>query len=441
MNGLMQIFWSYLQTKYLRKFNSRQQLEKWQEKQVKQFLRQIIPQSKFYQTYYQGLDIANWRDFPTINKSIMMDNFDDLNTVGITQEQAFDIALKAEKSRYFAATLNGFTIGMSSGTSGNRGLFIVSQQEQQKWAGAILAKGLPTSIFKPQKIAFFLRANSNLYQTVKRQHIQFEYFDLFEPVERNLQRLNEYQPSILVAPPSMLRIIAMSQENQTLKIHPGKIISVAEVLDPIDNQYISQVFGQIIHQFYQCTEGFLGFTCEYGTLHLNEDILIIQKQYLDKEKGKFMPIITDFNRRSQPIIRYCLNDILTEAQQPCPCGSNLTAIASIEGRQDDIFYLPHISQEKLQPIFPDFIRRVIISASSEILEYQVIQVSLNMIEIELKLSGETNKAEIESSICQNMATLFTSQNCQIPQIVFKNYPPRTEHHQKLRRVRCHVQIN
>lgn len=141
MNSLIQILHSYINTKYLRQFSDRKQLENWQEKQVIKFLRDIILKSKFYQQYYQGLDISSWRNFPVINKSIMMENFDTLNTVGIIKEAAFEIALAAEKSRCFASTLNGFTIGMSSGTSGNRGLFIVSQSEQQKWAGAILAKG------------------------------------------------------------------------------------------------------------------------------------------------------------------------------------------------------------------------------------------------------------------------------------------------------------
>ena len=55
----------------------------------------------------------------------------------------------------------------------------------------------------------------------------------------------------------MLRLLAAAKNNGKLNINPIKIISVAEVLDPIDEVYIRKSFNQIIHQFYQCTEGFL----------------------------------------------------------------------------------------------------------------------------------------------------------------------------------------
>jgi putative adenylate-forming enzyme len=434
MFSTLRILWFYLLTKYRQTFPNRASLLVWQDKQVRNFLQKILPKSQFYRQYYQGLDIQNWQELPIIDKSIMMANFDQLNTVEIKKDDALQIALTAEKQRDFSSTLNGFTIGLSSGTSGNRGLFIVSQEEQQAWAGTILAKALPSSILTPQRIAFFLRANSNLYETVKRQRIQFQYFDLFNSVNENIVALNKYQPTILVAPPSMLRIIADVQREKKINITPIKIISVAEVLDPLDEIYISRCFQQKIHQLYQCTEGFLAHTCEYGTLHLNEDILVIQKEYIDRDAGKFMPIITDFNRTTQPIIRYRLDDILTERQTPCPCGSVLTAVDCIEGRRDDIFYLPSLSEDKLIPIFPDFIRRAVMIASGEIKEYLVIQKSPKLIEVYLLFASNTQE-ELYILVNNSLFDLFNQLNCQIPEITYYPYPERTEHHQKLRRVR------
>src|SRR5699024_9723342 len=102
-----------------------------------------------------------------------------------------------------------------------------------------------------------------------------------------------------------------------------------------------------------------GHTCEHGTIHLNEDVVIIQKEYMDKKQGVFIPIITDFRRKTQPIIRYRLNDLLQEKQNPCTCGSPFTALEKIEGRADDLFYLRHTGNEGLRAVFPDFIRRAI----------------------------------------------------------------------------------
>jgi len=433
MKGLSTILWNYLLTKYFRRFNSREQLLAWQHQKVRKFLAQVLPKSEFYRDYYRGLSLDDWQQFPIIDKKIMMANFDRLNTVGIKKTEALAVATEAEKTRNFKSTINGYTIGLSSGTSGNRGLFVVSEKEQQTWAGTILAKALPKSLLTPQTIAFFLRANSNLYETVNRQRIQFQYFDLFAAVENHISRLNQIAPNILVAPPSMLRLLADAKLKGELKINPLKIVSVAEVLDPLDEIYIRESFSQTVHQLYQCTEGFLASSCEYGTLHLNEDIVAIQKEYLDEKAGKFMPIITDFKRTSQPIIRYRLDDILTERQTPCACGSVLTALESVEGRKDDIFWLPNRTGEKLVPVFPDFIRRAIIIVSEEIEEYMAVQTSADVIEIYLKLPPEL-QASIQPKVSQSLIDLFERYNCKIPQINYREYEARTEHHQKLRRV-------
>ena len=141
------------------------------------------------------------------------------------------------------------------------------------------------------KIAFFLRANSNLYESVQRGKLQFQYFDLLERVENLVKRLETYQPTVWVAPPSMLRLLADAYVVGYLTAVPDKIISVAEVLDPLDRKVLERVFGQTVHQVYQCTEGFLGATCRYGTLHLNEDIVHIEKEYIDPPPDGSCPLL------------------------------------------------------------------------------------------------------------------------------------------------------
>ena len=424
----------YVTTKYFRNFKSREKLLAWQDQQVIKLLQNLLPKSPFYRNYYHNLNLQEWRNFPLIDKAIMMANFDQINTVNITKDEAFQIALASENSRDFSQKIGNITVGLSSGTSGNRGIFLVSEKEQLQWAGTILAKALPQSILVKQKIAFFLRANSNLYQTVASKNIKIAYFDLLLDLENHLKKLNDYQPNILIAPPSMLRLLADAKIANKLKINPIKIISIAEVLDPLDEHYLSQTFNQIIHQVYQCTEGFLATTCAYGTLHINEDILVVQKDYLDEKLGKFMPIITDFSRHTQPIIRYRLDDILTEKSNPCPCGSVMMAIESIEGRCDDIFYLKSNQEDKLIRIFPDFIRRAIITASDLIEEYTAIQKNPDLIEISLQIAGN-NLNYIQAQVSENLKILFDHLNCQIPELKYQPYTHAKERGKKFKRIR------
>lgn len=414
------ILWQYLKTKYYQPFRTREELQRWQDKKVKAFLLRILPRSPFYRRYYQGLSIENWRDFPLIDKQIMMEHFDSLNTAGIQKEEAFSMALQAEESRNFQPMIRDITIGLSSGTSGNRGLFLVSKQERFRWAGVMLAKLLPRSLFQKHRIALFLRANSNLYSSVQYRRIQFQFFDLIQPVEQHLRPLNEYQPTILVGPPSLLRLLAEKIRAGQCSIQPERIISVTEVLEPLDRNVIEETFGQPLHQIYQATEGFLATTCEHGTLHMNEDLLVIQKEYLDHRSGKFSPIITDFHRTTQPIIRYRLNDLLVEKKEPCPCGSPLLAIETIEGRCDDIFAFPAQHQRGPVIVFPDFVRHAILSAHPAIEEYMVIQHQLDQLEISLRIANEPSDT-IEQAVSQSIRKLCQKLQCQMPTINFTPY--------------------
>jgi putative adenylate-forming enzyme len=434
LQRLLSIFLSYTSLKQKRRFKSRDALLKWQDRQVQNFLKKILPKSKFYQNHIQGMSIQDWRKFPTIDKRLMMDNFDDLNTAGISKAEAFHIAIQSEISRDFSPKVRNYTVGLSSGTTGSRGLFVVSDVEQCFWVGAVFAKALPLSFTKKHRIAFFLRANSNLYENVKSRSIDFRYFDLLGTMENHIRHLNDYKPTVLVCQPSVLRLLAEAQSAGKLNISPVKIISVAEVLDPVDEVYIRKHFNQVVHQVYQCTEGFLGSSCDYGTLHLNEDMVVIQKEYIEGSSERFMPIITDFKRSTQPIIRYKLNDILVERSSPCPCGSLFTALECVEGRSDDIFYFRSQESSSLIPIFPDFIRRAILLASDTVQEYQVIQKDLDTIEVFLKVRPGTD-SNIQFKVTASLLQFLNTAKCQNPQIIYHAYERPTQHAVKLRRIK------
>lgn len=364
---------TFIQTRWLRTFQTEQKVKAYQEKKIAEQMKYMKKHSPFF---------SRWNEvtLPTMDKNFMMTHFDELNTVGLKKEEALAIALMSEETREFEETIGDISVGLSSGTSGHRGLFVTSQTEQAIWAGTMLAKMLPEKQLLHHKLAFFLRADNNLYQTINSKVIQLTYFDMYQSMIQHILTLNEYQPSILIAPASVLVELGKAVEAGNLSINPIKVISVAEILEERDKTYLKKVFQQnVIHQVYQCTEGFLGCTCSHGTLHLNEDLVKIDREYLDDRR--FYPIITDFTRTSQPIINYRLNDILVLSQERCPCGSAFQAIEKIEGRSDDIFVFKGKKQAEIR-VFPDFIRRCILFVPN-IREYQVIQRSPHQIEIHI----------------------------------------------------------
>ena len=355
------------------------------------------------------------KDYPIINKTIFMDNFDSMNTCGIKKSHASDIALKAENSRDFSPMINSITVGLSSGTSGNRGIFLASEKERAIWVACVLDRVLGFSL-KKRTVAFFLRANSNLYDSVSSKLIKFEFFDLLKPLENQLDRLNNLNPNILVAQPSLLLEIAKKVTSNDLVISPNKIISVAEVLYPEDKVFLEKTFKQTIHQVYQCTEGLLATSCKHGNLHFNEDFLIIEKKYIDSEKKRFHPIITDLMRISQPIVRYELNDIIHEMSN-CLCGNKTTAIKQIEGRSDDLLIFKTNTGKEVK-IFPDFFRRAIILSDESIMDYSVTQVNKN--EINLFIDN-CNKYDLVELSIQNLLKAHEVLNVKIKRLSKRNH--------------------
>jgi putative adenylate-forming enzyme len=316
-------------------------------------------------------------------------------------------------------------VGLSSGTSGHRGLFITTEKERSMWAAAILAKMLPKGHLFGHRIAFFLRADNELYQTINTALIRLEYFDIFKNTDEHIERLNHYQPTIVVAPASMLIELSKRLRAGDLSISPQKIVSVAEILEDSDRIRISSAFKlPIIDQVYQATEGFLACTCSAGHLHLNEDIIFVEKEYMDEHR--FYPVITDFKRSSQPVYRYKLNDILVENPEPCSCGYHYTRIDKVEGRSDDIFYFEGQDGGQVT-IYPDFIRRCILFVEN-VGDYQVKQHSEKIVEVCLSQRDE----QVEAAITAQFQLLAQQKQFKVPEIHFSDYHWDTS--RKLKRI-------
>lgn len=407
MRKILTILYHYWQTKRRLRF-SRKQLTAWQKKRLEKIRRFACAHSPFYRQ--NGNKVVCKKD--------MMAHFSTFNTHGISAQKAYAVAQGGEERRDFQSQIGDLTVGLSSGTSGNRGLFLVSESERLAWCGNILARVLFQPPWKKQKIALFLRANSALYETVRSKTLLFAYFDLLEDPQTLREKLTQFAPDVLIAPPSMLHLLKES-------CHPKQVVSVAETLFSKDQEELEKAFQQKVHQVYQCTEGFLAFTCPYGTLHLNEDLLFFEKEYL--EERHFIPILSDLVRKTQPILRYRLDDVLVERKEPCSCGCVFLALERIEGRCDDVLRV-RMSDGKEKSLFPDFVSRKIVSKAPEVESYQVTQTQIDQWEIYLNPPAS-------AAVAEGLGELFDKIGCLHPQLIFTDREFSRPVGSKLRRIR------
>lgn len=391
----LRLLWRYYRTRHLR-FTDREALEAWQTRRLERFKKRVLSRSPWFRRYLR-IPLSQW---PAMDKGLMMEKFDEMNTAGLKRDALMACALQSEQSRDFRPTIGRYSVGLSSGTSGRRGLFVVSPHEQQVWAAGVLAKALPDGLFAGERVALFLRADNNLYQSVNNRWLSLEFYDLLAPFSAGLARLAQQSPTLIVAPAQVLHALALAVQAGELSLAVKKVISVAEVLDEQDKALLKQTFGSV-GEIYQATEGFLASTCAHGTLHLNEEFVHIEPQWLDDRR--FIPLITDFTRTTQPIVRYRLDDVLVARTTPCPCGNAARAIERIEGRQDDQLQLPDRAG-KPQVVFADACSRVLAQTLPLTADYRLEQTGA----ASLTLMADCNKAILEQ--CRSaLSELFTRQ--------------------------------
>lgn len=260
------------------------------------------------------------------------------NTMGISRDSAVAAAEAAEQGRQ-GNLPGGLEAGFSTGTSGERGLFLVSAAERATYVGHALARLLPRhALLRPWRIALCLRADSALYRDVAGAgSISFTFLGLDLSTGEKLSRLGAFRPHVLIAPSHVLADLA--RQPRAFGGWPlQRLFYGAEPMPEVERAWIGGRLGVRPDPVYQATEGFIGAPCRFGTLHLNEDAMIVEWEPVPGT-NRFRPVITDLRRTTQPVVRMMLDDLL-EPAPPCRCGSPLQAVHGVEGRVGDIWRYP-----------------------------------------------------------------------------------------------------
>ena len=438
-------FLFYILSRYRFKHFTEKQIIDYQKRKLMGVADYAFNNSKFFRNFYKGYNLEDFELLPTLTKNIMMENLTDYNTLGLTKEKILDFCLEIEKSRDYSKRLDGINIGMSSGTSGNKGVEIVTPREEMYMKAALLARfDIPEG--EKMNVAFILRVSAPAFSLGILGH-RLTYVSQLNSIENISSRLQEINPNILSAPPSMLKLIAKEVEAKRLNIRPKRLITYAEIIYPDVRNYLKEVFNCPLHEIYKCTEGPIAMTCKHERLHINEDLVFVET--FNKDGSKTVPgnpcaklVITDLHKRAQPIIRYHLNDIITISPKKCSCGSNYRVIENIQGRADDLFWGRKIKCDSMQFIFPDYITRAVITSSENIDEYQVVQTSPHDMTIKIDLKDKRLEKSFERDVLiKNIENLFNEYKCEKPRIEIKfEKPEANKNSNKLARIKRNFEV-
>ena len=407
---------AFLRTRMLRGWlTSRERIARWQERKLEQLRRHAMTQIDFY----RELGDIPWSACPVLSKQDVMRRFEAFNLLGLSAPQVWAMIDRGEAPA-------GYDVGCSTGTSGHRGLYLISDQERFVWLGTIVAKALPLRL--SQRVAIVLPRMSRLYQAANESRLlKLRFLDLSDGLEAAAAALVAFKPTVVVGPPKALRFFA---EMRT-PISPQLMFSSAEVLDPPDRRAIERHFGLTLREIYMATEGLFGVSCEHGTLHLAEDAVHFEFERVGRSADLVRPIVTDFVRRTQVTARYRMNDILRLDHRRCACGSALQAVSEIIGRSDDAFQLPHLDRLALPVMLtPDILRNTVLAVDHSIDDFRIRQIEQNCIEVLLSPNVAPAIGDrVRTAVLLACARVGTS-----PEVRWRQEPLPVRTDMKLRRV-------
>jgi phenylacetate-CoA ligase len=316
-------------------------------------------QSPFYRELYAGLPpgAPDPEQLPRTSKPELMARFDDWVTDPRLNRSDLE-AFIADPTLGGVRYLDRYFVCRSSGTSGHPGIFVldphaiatvyangiaVSGQmlRRARWDRMISKRFREASVigdgahFAGAGFAAFGRREYG--RSADRERI----IPVGLPLPEIVDRLNSFDPAMLMGYPSAVRLLVREQLAGRLRASPGLVATAGESVSVFERRHWASVFGAPVFDAYASSECLLAaVTCRFEWIHYRSDWMVLEP--VDATHRPVPPgvpshtvLLTDLSNRVQPIIRYDLGDSVIVRPDRCPCGSPLPAVR-VNGRRDDV---------------------------------------------------------------------------------------------------------
>ncbi len=329
---------------------SAEQLRAHQQHQLHSLLAHATANSAYYRDVL-GPHAADrpLSELPVLSKATMMERFDDLVTEPRLRRRDLESHLAGPDAAQ--PYLGQFRVLTTSGTTGLRGIVVLSEDEALDWIAVGLRGGGAMGINPQMRIASIgapgsLHVTRQLYGALESAGPRAPALSVLTPLPDLIAALNELQPDALIGYASVAGMLADEQLAGRLHIQPTTGFYGAERLTPSIRDRIRTAWGFEPFSAYAATEA---PTIALGTLdtglEIAEDVLLVE--VVDENNAPVPPgvpghkvLITNLINRTQPLIRYELSDAVTLAADASPTGRPYRRIASIDGRSNDTLVLP-----------------------------------------------------------------------------------------------------
>lgn len=294
----------------------------------------------------RGIDVEKCTptDFPVLTKSLLMQNFDQIATArGVTKAAIAEFLTRSHDP--VERFLGRYRVIHTSGSSGEVGYFVYSGRDWARGAAMGRQGGRPARKANAKgrfRLAYYGAVDGHyagvtivgsFRNPLVRLFLNLGLFEVNDPLPETIEKLNAFQPDVLVGYTTALKILAAEQRRGALAL--DRVINVTtagEATTTADIAFLSQTFGCPVVNTYGCSEH-LGM----GASPPNGDKIVLYDYNLIFELMPDHTLVTNLFNYTLPLIRYRMSDVL----RPVDSGEHAPylVIESLVGRNE------------LQPVF------------------------------------------------------------------------------------------
>jgi len=420
----------------------REGLKALQLQKFRAMVRHAMDNTEYYARTYQGVDPDKVvpRDLPVVTKADLLAHYEEFLSDPTLERDEME-AFVTDPDNIGRKYKGEYILFHTSGTTGQTTTMVYDTEAfgHIKAVGMVRGFDRPASPWtalkaavNPNKAKFAIvvitgglyPAVTNFHYMPKATKVFFEIrlFSLFTPMDELVEQLNEYQPWFLIGYPSVIQALAYEQKAGRLDILDGpprrSVATLSEPLFPQVRKLVKEVWGLPVVDTYGTGECLpLARGCsQHGNLHINEDLAlaeVVDDDYQpvpDGAQGRSVLVSNLFNK-AMPFLRYQVSDMVTIDPEPCPCGSPLARIESVQGRTEEMLWLTDAdgNRELLHP----YLFVVAMFRVPAVREYQVEQTAgaalhirvdpgdtpgFDLDEVERAVDGEFEKARLRTKV-------------------------------------------
>jgi phenylacetate-CoA ligase len=349
------------------------------------------------------------RELPVLTKTELMDDFDELVTD--RRLRLRELLDHLDQIHDDALYLDEYRAMTTSGSSGRKAVFVYDRAawigvltmflRRSGWVGlrprlprtrlAMIGGGAPTHMSRRGA------------QTMDVGLHRLLSLSVTQPLDELVRRLNAFDPDFVNVYPSTAGLLADEQLAGRLRLSLRGLTTNSEPLTPALRERLQHAFGVRPSNFYATTEGVWGHDCEHGSMHLFDDMCIVEN--VDDDARPVAPgeigsrlLVTNLLNRVQPLIRFEISDLVAVEPQPCPCGRTLTRLRSLGGRAEDVLRLGSVTVHPLQ--------FALVTADPDVREFQVVQEGETLrLRVALRNGSAGAEQRLGERLCGRLAEL------------------------------------